>query len=898
MKMLRFFLLALLVACGAQRSAFGAALSAGEELFNAINAAKPDQVILDLIKRCKVKDLNAQYGKRLETPLISAADRGNKKIVEALLRSGANANAKDLNGKTPLYRGVTKGGKDLVELLLRNGVEVNEKDSNGNTPLLGAVARGNKGIVEVLLRNGADVNEKDRYGNTPLHRAVNQDNQEIVAILLSNGADANAKGKGGETPLDRAKMIGNKATIALLSKNLVQADKVLLLRTKERESEREVAKLSSEDVDINAKDKDGNTALHIAVAQGNKKEVEVLLSKGADVNAKDKLGNMPLHRALARRSREIIELLLSRGAHVNAKDQNNNTALHRAVVAANRDLVEVLLSYGADANTKGKDGDTPLGQAVEKGYIDIIALLLSNKFCVDNALLARAKKLGNKEVIALLSQDKGPDIDVKNQVDEVLLPAVEKQKESEKEAAELSGSDADINTEDSDEDAASSLGAELYNASAARKPDHIVLDLIGRCKVEDLDRKYGDNLETSLFAAAAEQYSKEVIKALLAKGANVNIKSANGAMPIDMALKDEDNQLVLLLLDKGLNVDDVLIARAKRFRNKEIVALLSNRLAQVDVVPFENLGEDIFNAINAVNSDNQVIFDLIKRCKVKDLDRQFGKNSVTPLVEAVNQNNKEVIGALLARGASANARISNGRVPIHFAVMGGDKEIALLLLSNGANANALDPQGRTPLHEAVEGRNKGIIEALLNNGADVKLKDENGETPLDLAIMIGDEEAILLLSKKPAQAGKVPASAFEEKESGNEAGASLRESGELFGGLKLVRKNTLQSPQGIIYGNDKRFGNALIHVLSHMFPRLPYLGKDVHSIFNLPPKKIIALIDEAWAKKGKPKKTDPATYVVNMARKIGTKGETAVTIIVREAGTADLVTAYPTKLKE
>ena len=113
-------------------------------------------------------------------------------------------------------------------------------------------------------------------------------------------------------------------------------------------------------------------------------------------------------------------------------------------------------------------------------------------------------------------------------------------------------------------------------------------------------------------------------------------------------------------------------------------------------------------------------------------------------------------------------------------------------------------------------------------------------------------------------------------------------------GLKLIGKDVWQSPGGVIYGFDKKFGNTLNHTLAHMAPNSV---KQNHTVFSVPRGKIVALIDEAWAMRGNPLASDLMVYEVDMKRIIGTNGEKTIRIVVKKTGTAELLTAYPVKIK-
>lgn len=110
--------------------------------------------------------------------------------------------------------------------------------------------------------------------------------------------------------------------------------------------------------------------------------------------------------------------------------------------------------------------------------------------------------------------------------------------------------------------------------------------------------------------------------------------------------------------------------------------------------------------------------------------------------------------------------------------------------------------------------------------------------------------------------------------------------------LKSIGENVWQSPAGLIYKPDKKFGNRINHVLAHAKPNPT---KNCHTIFNVPESEILKLIDEAWLTKGEPLKSDLGVYIVDMKKSIGLNGESAIRIVTIP-GTSEILTAYPVKL--
>lgn len=170
--------------------------------------------------------------------------------------------------------------------------------------------------------------------------------------------------------------------------------------------------------DVNAKNRDGQTALIIASWRGQGAIARLLVDKGADVNAKDGKGHTALMLASERGYLELARLLVDRGADVNAKDERGRTALRQAAASGYdnnterlRDwpsggryleITQLLLDHGADLHAEDRTGSTPLHLAAESGSVDIVRLL------VDKGADIRAKDEGGRTALMTVSVRNAP----------------------------------------------------------------------------------------------------------------------------------------------------------------------------------------------------------------------------------------------------------------------------------------------------------------------------------------------------------------------------------------------------------------------------------------------------------------------------------------------------------
>lgn len=127
------------------------------------------------------------------TALHWAAFNDDLETAKILLAAGANVKVTTREGAiTPLFMACTNGNPAIVEALLKAGADANSVKANGTTALMLAAASGNTDAVKILLDRGAKVDAKESvHGQTALMFAAALNRDGVVRILLERGADPN-----------------------------------------------------------------------------------------------------------------------------------------------------------------------------------------------------------------------------------------------------------------------------------------------------------------------------------------------------------------------------------------------------------------------------------------------------------------------------------------------------------------------------------------------------------------------------------------------------------------------------------------------------------------------------------------------------------------------------------
>ncbi|GAB9477012.1 Tkl protein kinase [Globisporangium polare] len=320
------------------------------------------------------------------TPLLHAARRGHAKAVVLLVKSEANIETKDEDGRSALSYAADSSHTKIVRELLANGAAVDAADKQGRTPLSYAVGMYNKvQVVTELVKNGADVNLKDKAGMTVMSHALSiYDNDKIVAELIKNGAVVDVPDKTGKTTLSHAAKKGYPDTIkelvtrgAFIDVKDTRGRTPLLLAAK-KEKKEAALELINLGADVHIKDSLGRTALSYAAEAGLDKVVLALIESGAILDAADNSGRSALSYAGQNGHRAVVTELFQRGVFDLSSDPSSDIALFAAAAMGDLNPLQELVSKGESIDAATKDGRTLLCYAAELGKMDVVQFLVEN----------------------------------------------------------------------------------------------------------------------------------------------------------------------------------------------------------------------------------------------------------------------------------------------------------------------------------------------------------------------------------------------------------------------------------------------------------------------------------------------------------------------------------------
>lgn len=746
------------------------------------------------------------------TPLHLAIERGNKPMVKLLLEYGANMNllryCNNEKGESPLMLAVKKGRISVVKLLLKKGAKINSKYDTNSSLLHLALQQGFEKVVQLLLKNNHKVYGRDEEGFTVLHKAVEKGERAIVKFLLKKGCSVNTAAKLGTTPLETAVEKGDEKMVRLLlTHNAVVCRKdsegFSVIHRAAQSGNKFIVKFLLEN-GSNVNDTTSlaeTTPLQIAVQNENEAVVNLLLKHGAKVDAKDKNGKTALCLAVEKGNIRIITCLLN--YKPKTEDENIKSALRLAILGGQADVAKLLSNYGF--TMRAEDVDFELFQAsVIRGYTKVVKDILERDANIDRdmiifhgAITRRLKNaLGrtplhyayeNRDLkMCKLLLSKGVKIDSKIYYDQSLLHIAVTN--SDKEFVEFAlEHGANVNETCKDNNT-------LLHIACTKGHGQIVKSLLNR----NADVYIKDKEGFTPLHRCLKKDNEEIVILLLQKGSDVNAATNSGSTPMHLAVQYCGEKIVVRLVKQGADT------RAKDQNNKTAlhIAVSSGNILAVRVLLYSNPDLDDANnklalclaVIKSRFCDQTIVSTFLYRgftIEAQDFDKfeipnplysrlkeDSARGKFTRILQDLLKR-KASVGALfeyqvlracvkkgfvdilreLLRNVDVNASLDEGTSLLHEASENGHLLVARELVKFGAKINARDVYNKTPLHVGVFHDSKDVVEFLCKSKAELEARDIDGETPLHFGAR-GNFTSCLLLLKAGADINSISKRGF------------------------------------------------------------------------------------------------------------------------------------------
>eukprot|EP01028_Stygiella_incarcerata_P011887 TRINITY_DN700_c0_g1_i1.p1 TRINITY_DN700_c0_g1~~TRINITY_DN700_c0_g1_i1.p1 ORF type:complete len:1382 (-),score=385.43 TRINITY_DN700_c0_g1_i1:1733-5362(-) len=252
------------------------------------------------------------------TPLHLAALQETSACVDVLRRAGAKCEVCDEDENTPLMWAASAGRDRVVQSLIKHGANVNSINANGWSPVYMTCALGHDKSLLHFVRAKAKL-VPPQSGISSLHIASAMGHPRCIRILVGRGAvNPDFPDQNGLTPLVYGILHGQ--------------DEV-------------VTHLCQMNADVNAKDRQELAPVHHAALAGTPEMIESLVEEGANVNQLDSFGMSPLMYAVIASIPPNVKKLIDLGASVHSSDgRTGMSAIHGAALVGDAFVIGLVIN--------------------------------------------------------------------------------------------------------------------------------------------------------------------------------------------------------------------------------------------------------------------------------------------------------------------------------------------------------------------------------------------------------------------------------------------------------------------------------------------------------------------------------------------------------------------------
>ncbi|PAV90747.1 hypothetical protein WR25_01610 [Diploscapter pachys] len=643
-------------------------------------------------------------------PIYYFSFPGNVAGADFLARHGANLKATNSRTGFTLLHHAAESMQERNEVAqwvetMKDRVSVNDKDNSGRSALALSILRENADLFFSLLRLRADTNIQDSEERTPLYLALfEEENANFVRELIGHEANVNAVVQRKPLICHAADMENSDDSLRIVTLLIEQKanvnlpnvsdNKTALHIALDRKNNEIVQTLLESGAAVDVKDSEGETSLHKAVRAGELfTQIIVSHAKDIDCSVKNKNGTTALRLALNAKDYASASLLVKAGADVFEKGRHGRSLLYEAIEENDDATAVFLLNNGGIDEESGPE--SWLEMASKRGLTQTVKTLCSS----------------------------GISINVRTQSGKgytVLKGVLEK---GHYECAKLLvhfGIDLDSWTETEDGEQTQTLlhlVMDLGNQQAAIFLIENGCDVNAKKKY----RKEEDDDFSSPVHMAVAWGQTEVLKVLVKAGANLNVQDSDGRTPCHVAVREKHHDALKELLAAE---DVTFVSMRDKFGHTTLSQAIANRDHEsanliVNRVPHAALqtngnGENLLHVAVKSGDLEGVLFLLATHVDVSAVTSDSSRRTALHL--AAVGTNEMITRNLLLAGCPINTKMEDGSTALHVAVTHHRTEQCYILLDNGADPNIADDQGNNVLHLAVKSGAIDCVQALLADG--------------------------------------------------------------------------------------------------------------------------------------------------------------------------------------
>jgi len=630
------------------------------------------------------------------TPLHEAVRAGNIDVIKTLISNGADVNARDAKANTPLHTGIPSHvHREVVTILLENGADPNLRDEHGDTPLhIAIILNRSVDVIQTILGGGSDVYIRNIDGKTPLYIAVQEKREALIPVLLSYGSEIFAADNAGMTPFVLAASFNDNVVNLLITAETVHqrdsAGNTMLHSTvRNRGNPELIGRILDNRAIVDARNRDGDTALHIAVRMNQREYAEFLISRGANIFSLNSSSESPLYLAFTAAGGPHEWII--NPTTIIAKDGLGNNMLHYAAQWKLNNVIPIIIRHNVSVESVNATGETPLFHAIKTDSPSTIRTLVDN-----NANLNARDSQGNSVLHAAVRW---------NAVHSANL---------------LVTLNIDIN-------AHSLNGNTPLHDAVMLGVDEIEAILINS-KANLESRNLDGN--TPFMEAIRAGYAASSER-LARNGADIATRNIRGDTPLHIAVGMERYDLVSMLLGMGASI------HARNTRNRtpfQISLSISPRMASV-LLNSERISasDDMGNSALHIALQERVSAEYIRAIITQGARlNAVDSNGKTPLRLAVDFDLLEAAKILSDSGADPFIAAVDNKTPAEISFSRGNECIRAIF--SGRAINSRDSSENTILHFAARYGTPQAIRLLLELGANKTIRNISSELPADIAI--------------------------------------------------------------------------------------------------------------------------------------------------------------------